>query len=89
MEKRNVTLAFVRLGPHEWYNEKMEEKAKQVFSSHPDVELVHVLEHAGWYLIYRRQDMEVVGTANKFAVFPTEVIEYLKSIKINNYVFIN
>jgi len=86
VEKRLVKMAYVYCKSNEWGNEIMQKKAQDVFMRYPDVEIVYVWEHAGWFLVFRR-DMEIIGTANDRACFPEDIILYLQSIKITETVY--
>jgi hypothetical protein len=56
---------------NEWGNDVMERIAMERFESDPSIDVVNVIEHAGWSLSWTR-DMLIVGTANDMAVFSQE-----------------
>ena len=67
-----ATIIHVHLADNEWGNELMGQVADELLAIHKDVEnlVVHVYEHAGWFLQFAMLDGEkiVVGTANDAAV---------------------
>lgn len=64
---RPVGYDQIHLADNEWGNRLMEEVAIEWFAHHPEAEFVHVLEHAGWHLGFRR-DGTIWTTANDMAV---------------------
>lgn len=63
---RPVGYVRLYLAHYEWGNELMRKVAQEWFDTHPDCEFVHVTEHAGWHLGFRR-DGSVWSTANDMA----------------------
>jgi len=68
----------VRCRPDQWGNRTMQRLAEQAFRDFPEAELVRVIEHAGWFLVFRR-DGSVVHSANDCAVYPPELEEYRRT----------
>ena len=61
-----VGYVTIHLADDEWGNEKMRQVADGYFQQHPDCQFVHVCEHAGWHLGFRR-DGSIWTTANDMA----------------------
>lgn len=66
--KPKHTYDMVQLADNEWGNTIMEEVAEEWFKEHLNCQFVEVREHAGWFLGYHRDTMEVIATANDMAV---------------------
>ena len=60
----------IQLADDEWGTPLMEKVAEEFFAEHQDVEFVHVREHAGWALGFRR-DGSIWSTANDEAALST------------------
>lgn len=58
---------MIYLADHEWGNQLMEQIAMEHFAANPECQFVHVYEHAGWHLGFRR-DRSIWTTANDMAV---------------------
>lgn len=68
-------------------NETMERIARERFEIDQSIDVVNVIEHAGWSLSWTR-DMLIVGTANDMAVFSAEqraARELLRDAKLVGY----
>jgi len=57
----------IRLADNEWGNQIMRAVAEEHFQANPECNFVHVIEHAGWSLMWHRSG-EIVATANDAAV---------------------
>lgn len=68
-------MVYVFMADHEWGNALMDKLARETFAEFPDADVVMVVEHAGWWLQYRR-DGRVVGTANDAAFFDREIDQW-------------
>jgi len=77
---REVPMVEVRCRSDQWGNDTMQRLAERAFRDYPEAELVLVWEHAGWFLVFRR-DGKVVNSANDCAVYPREIEEYRRSIR--------
>ena len=64
----NNSYDVIHLADNEWGNQIMREVAEEWFRDHPECQFVEVREHAGWWLGYHRENLEVIGTANDMAV---------------------
>lgn len=69
--------AFVWLADNEYGNPLMNRVAEEFLCDHPEVDVVEVIEHAGWWMRYARLNgrVVVIGSANDQAVYPDEVQE--------------
>ena len=86
-----ATMLYVRLADNEWSSQTvngvglMEHVAREQLELHRDVEnlIVHVTEHAGWFLVYSMQDenMIIVGTANDAAAVTPERRRFYENIR--------
>jgi hypothetical protein len=76
MQDAKVLLVF--LAPDEWGSEKMREVAEYYFSARPEIDVVQVYEHAGWFLAWNREGL-CVGTANDAAILKPEAYEYIRT----------
>ena len=56
-----LTVAWIALGEDEWGNELMRQRALEFFEARPDVDVVHVDEHSGWWLWFARRSLVEVG----------------------------
>lgn len=70
---KKLYIQHVHLGAKEWGNELMLQIATEILDNETNKDkilVVHVYEHAGWWLQYAKLDGEiiVVGTANDAAV---------------------
>ncbi|MCC6132496.1 MAG: hypothetical protein IT186_21440 [Acidobacteria bacterium] len=72
-------MVYVFMADHEWGNALMDRLARETFAEFPDADVVHVHEHGGWSLGYRR-DMKIVSSANDCACFPREIDQWRESI---------
>jgi len=77
---RETPMVEVRCRPNQWGNNTMHSLAQKAFQDYPEAELVLVWEHAGWFLVFRR-DGKVINSANDCAVYPREIEEYRRNIR--------
>lgn len=83
-----VRCIAICLAANEWGSELMSGIAASHFDTLPPdtdevVHIIEVNEHAGWRLAYARigGKVEVVGSANDMAVYPSHVREFFNRIK--------
>ena len=82
-------IVSVYMANHEWGNELMRQLAQETFKEFPNADVVEVVEHGGWWLMFRR-DMAVVGSANDCACYPREIVEWNRSWTDHRYIaFVN
>ena len=63
---------YEHLAPNEWGSPLMVKIADERFQKDATLDIVHVDEHAGWFLSFRR-DGKVVNSANDAAFYPASI----------------
>lgn len=70
---------IIQLHADEWGNEIMRTVAMEHFERNPELQFVHVREHAGWHLGFRR-DESCWGSANDGAVIRGPFPDTLRNV---------
>lgn len=92
-EPETLTGQSIHLAHGEWGNEKMQQVAREALASNPELFLVTVNEHAGWFLEFARhpdnpEDLITVGTANDYARFDGIALDLQTRARCADWVFL-
>ncbi len=74
----------IHLASDEYGNEIMTQAAREAFDTHPELDVVEVYEHGGWYMNIDRSG-RVVGSANDAAVYTPEIIAWWKAMNSRDW----
>ena len=94
-----LVVALIALSDDEWGNELMHQRALEFFEARPDVDIVHVDEHSGWFLWFARRSLiatvgenddplVICGTANDQAVPTKSCLEVHALIKERGFEYV-
>jgi hypothetical protein len=80
----------IYLADNEWQSDgSMERVAREAFANDPELTLVSVCEHGGWWLQYVMDDdrLLIIGTANDLAKFSPEQMEIKQKLRASKWTY--